>query len=328
MILVTGATGHIGNVLVKCLLGEGQDVAILIHDKSPTVIFAGLAVKVFQGDVTDYQSLVSAFQRVEVVYHLAAKISITSGEFFSLEKINVQGTANVVKACLQCGVKRLVYISSIHAIYEEPHGVELVEKVPQTLDGVIGDYAKSKVLAYKEVMKGVAKGLDAVVVFPTGVIGPFDYKPSQIGLLIKNFLLGKTNYYIDGSYDYVDVRDVVQGILLAAAKGKKGEGYILGGKQLGVKEMYQELQSYTGIKAKLNRIPTGLAYFISFFTEAFAKMTKQEPLLTPYSVTVLKSNSWTSHRKAEKELGYRSRPVKETLAAAIDWHQGKPVALT
>jgi dihydroflavonol-4-reductase len=328
MVLVTGATGHIGNVLVKRLLNEGQDVGILIHDKAPTTVFPNLNVKVFQGDVTDYQSLVSAFQHVEIVYHLAAKISITSGEFATLEKINVQGTANVVKACLHSGVKRLVYTSSIHAIYEQPHGIELVEKVPDTVDGVIGDYAKSKVLAYKEVMKGVAGGLDAVVVFPTGVIGPFDYKPSQIGLLIKNFLVGKTNYYIDGAYDYVDVRDVVQGILLAAAKGKAGEGYILGGNQLTVSEMYRVLQSYTGIKAKLNRIPTWLAYFISFFAEAFAKMTKQEPLLTPYSVTVLKSNSWTSHRKAEKELGYRSRPIKETLADSVDWHQGKSVSLT
>ena len=327
MIIVTGATGHLGNVLVKRLIAEGKEVGIIAHSKPPKDVFGDLPIKVFQGDVTEYSSLIEAFKQAEIVYHLAAKISISSGEFELLKKINVEGTANVVKACLECGVKRLLYTSSVHALYEEPHGVEILEKVPDSLDGVFGDYARSKILAYKEVMKGVALGLDAVVVFPSGIIGPYDYKPSQIGQTVKNFLLGENSNYIDGVYDYVDVRDVVTGVLLASEKGKTGQGYTLGGNLLSVKDIYQILQEYTGRVAKITRIPTSIAYFFSFFAEAYAKWKKVEPLLTPYSVTVLKSNALISHKKAELELGYKVRPAKETLAAAVDWFNGKDVSL-
>jgi dihydroflavonol-4-reductase len=327
MIIVTGATGHLGNVLVKRLISEGNDVAVLAHNKPPKEVFGDLNIKVFQGDITDYKSLVDAFKDADFVYHLAAKISITSGDFEALKKINVEGTANVVKACLECKVKRLVYVSSIHAIKEEPHGTVLVENVPKGIENVIGDYAKSKILAYWEVMKAVEKGLDAVVCFPTGIIGPFDYKPSQIGQMMKNYLTGQNNYYIDGEYDYVDVRDVVTGLISAMEKGEKGEGYILGGHLITVKNMYEVFHKITNIDAKLTRIPTGVAYFFSFFAEFLAKLMKKEPLLTPYSVVVLKSNSYVKYEKAKKILGYKSRPIDETIKDSLFWHKGEKISL-
>jgi dihydroflavonol-4-reductase len=327
MILVTGATGHIGNVLVRRLVDSGEEVAVLSHMKQPAKVFGGLPVKICEGDVTEYSSLKTAFRGIDVVYHLAAKISISSGELDLLMAINTQGTANVVKACLKNRIKRLVYVSSVHALVETPKGAPIIEKVPDTLKNVWGDYAKSKVLAYREVMKGFAKGLDVVVVFPTGVIGPYDHKPSQIGQLIKNYLQGKTVNYIDGKYDYVDVRDVVSGIILAAKKGKSGEGYLLGGHMLSVNEIFTILENVSGTKARLRKIPLWLAYYASFFAELYSKLKGEEPVFTPYSVKVLQSNSLISFKKAHDELGYKARPVVQTLGDAVAWFRGERVSI-
>lgn len=327
MILVTGATGHIGNVLVRRLLASGKDVIVLSHMRQPAKVFGDLPIKVRDGDITEYSSLKSAFSGIEMVYHLAAKISISSGELDLLKAINTQGTANVVKACLKNCVKRLVYVSSVHALEETPNGVPIIENVPDNLADVWGDYAKSKVLAYKEVMKGYTKGLDVVVVFPTGVIGPYDHKPSQIGQLITNYLQGKTVNYINGKYDYVDVRDVVSGIILAAEKGKSGEGYALGGHVLAVNEMLNILENTSGTKARLRKIPLWLAYYASFFAEFFSKLKGEEPVFTPYSVKVLQSNSLISSQKARDELGYKVRPVAQTLGDAVAWFRGEKVSI-
>jgi len=328
MIIVTGATGHVGNVLVKRLVKEGNEVGIVVHNKAPEQILGDIKVKVFKADVTDYNSLLEPFSQADIVYHMAAKISITTGEFEELKKINVEGVKNVLRACKECKVKRLVYASSVHALVEPPHGTPLVEKVADTTDKVFGDYAKSKVLAYKEVMKAVKDGLDVVICFPSGVIGPYDYKPSQIGQIIKNFLSGKPNKYFDGQYDYVDVRDVVNGIILAAKLGKTGQGYILSGNKITIKEIYNILLDYTKMDVELTKIPSWLVYLSSMFSEFFSKLKHEEPLFTPYSVLVLRSNALISNQKAKQELGYTTRPIKETFKDAVDWFRGESVSIS
>ncbi len=322
MVLVTGATGHLGNVLVKRLIKEGYDVGILVHTKSPKDILGDVPYKIFQGDITDYRTLLKPFREAEVVFHLAAKISITSGEYDELLRVNVGGTENVIRACKEAGVKKLVYVSSVHACQETPQGMLVTEHVPDSIEHVIGDYAKSKVLAYHKVMDGVKDGLNAVVVFPTGIIGPFDYRPSQIGQLVRDFLLGKRVQYIDGAYNFVDVRDVVNGILLANKNGKTGEGYLLGGYKVTVKELYDELQKTTGMTAKMKKVPAKLAYYLSFIAEAFSKLMKKEALFTPYSVRTLNSNSLISIEKAKTELGFDPRPFEQTIKDEVVWFKG------
>jgi dihydroflavonol-4-reductase len=321
MIIVTGATGHLGNVLVKRLVKDGHEVGILVHNKPPQEVFGDLPIKVFIGDVTDETTLIEPFKNADVVYHMAAKISISSGEFDELQRINVGGAKNVVKACLENGVKKLIYASSVHALVETPHGTAITEVVPNDFKNVFGDYAKSKVLAYKEIMNGFEQGLNVVAVFPSGIIGPFDYKPSQIGQIIKNFLADKSSSYFDGEYDYVDVRDVVEGILLATAKGRAGQGYILNGNISTVQEIYKILGGYTNIHPKLSKIPLWFAYFASYIAEAISKLKHEEPLFTPYSVAVLQSNPLFSTSKTKEELGYSVRPIEQTLHDAVDWHQ-------
>jgi dihydroflavonol-4-reductase len=322
MIVVTGATGHLGNVLVKRLIKDGYKVGLLVHNKSPKDIIGDIPYEIFQGDITDYKTLLPAFKKAEAVFHLAAKISISTGEYEELLRVNVGGTANVVKACKESGVKKLLYVSSIHACQETPQGLPITENVPETIDYVVGDYAKSKVLAYHKVMEGVKDGLDAVVVFPTGIIGPFDYRPSQIGQLVRDFLLGKPVRYIEGAYNFVDVRDVVSGMMQAFLKGRTGEGYLLGGSKVTVLELYEELQKINGTKAKLQKIPSKLAYYLSFAAEAFSKLAKKEPLFTPYSVRTLNSNSLISLEKARTELGYNPRPFSQTLEDEVTWFKG------
>ena len=322
MVLVTGATGHLGNVLVKRLIKEGADVGILVHNKSPKDIIGDIPYKIYQGDITDYKTLVKAFKDAEVVFHLAAKISITSGEYDELLRVNVGGTENVVKACKETGVKKLVYVSSVHACQETPQGMPITEQVPESIEHVIGDYAKSKVLAYHKVIEGVKDGLDAVIVFPTGIIGPFDYRPSQIGQLVRDFLLNKPVRYLEGAYNFVDVRDVVNGILLANNKGKTGEGYLLGGFKVTVKELYEELQKVSGVTGKMQKIPTKFAYYLSFVAEAFSKITKKEALFTPYSVRTLNSNCLISIEKARAELGFNPRPFEKTVQDEVVWFRG------
>jgi len=325
MVLVTGATGHVGNVLVKRLVKEGREVGILVHKKSPKDIIGDIPYQVFQGDITDYETLLKPFREAEVVFHLAAKISITSGEYNELLRVNVGGTENVVRACKETGIKKLVYVSSVHACHETPKGEPVTEQVPDSIEHVVGDYAKSKVLAYHKVMDGVKDGLDAVVVFPTGIIGPFDYRPSQIGQLVRDFVLGKPVQYIDGAYNFVDVRDVVNGILLAFNKGGTGEGYLLGGYKVTVKELYEELQKATGLSAKMKKVPARLAYYLSFFAEAYAKLMKKEAIFTPYSVRTLNSNSLISIEKAKMELGFLPRPFEQTIKDEVVWFKGNEI---
>lgn len=327
MIIVTGATGHLGNVLVKRLVKEGYEVGIIVHSEPPKEILGDTPYKVFKGDITEYKTLIKPFTKAEAVFHLAAKISITSGEYEELFKVNVEGTVNVVRACKEAKVKRLVYVSSIHACQETPQGMPITEQVPETVDHVIGDYAKTKVLAYHKVMEGVRDGLDAVVVFPTAVIGPFDYKPSQVGQTVKNFLKSKSVQYTEGGFNFVDVRDVINGILLAYKNGIRGEGYLLGGYKFSIEELYNILQKISGVKVAIKKLPVKLAYYFSFFAEAFARLRKKEPLFTPYSVKTLNSNSLVSIEKARTKLGYNPRPFDETIKDVIAWFKGENVSI-
>jgi dihydroflavonol-4-reductase len=319
MIVVTGATGHIGNVLVRRLVEEGKDVRALVppfEDASP---IEGLPVEVRQGDVRDLDSLVEAFQGADVVYHLAGMISIMPGEDPRLYQVNVLGTKNVVEACMRTGVRRLVYVSSIHALKEPPKGTVVDESCPFDPDSVLGYYARTKALATLEVLKGVESGLDAVVVCPTGVVGPYDYRISEVGAMILRFLKRKLAAYVEGAYDFVDVRDVAEGLLLASEYGQRGETYILSGEQITVREMLEVLEKASGVRAPSLKIPKSISRTVGKLAQIYHRLTRTTPIFTSYSIEVLDSNSLVSHEKASRELGFAPRPVRESIADAVGW---------
>jgi dihydroflavonol-4-reductase len=327
MVIVTGASGHIGNVLVRTLLKKGLDVKVIDLDPDNDPVLKPLNLKMYKGDIRDLDFLTKTFQGADTVIHTAGIVSITPWKKKLMNAVNVQGTRNVVQACLRNNVKRLVYTSSVHALYEPSKEHSVIEKLANSVKEVLGEYAKTKVLATREVFKGIKQGLDAVIPYPSGVIGPYDFKKSEMGEMIRDYSMGEYKYYVDGAYNFVDVRDVANGIYLAMTKGKKGEEYILAGNKITVEELFKEISELTNTPQPKFKIPTLLAKIIAPLALMYYKISKETPIFTPYSLAVLNSNANISSRKAEKELGYSYRSVKESLMDIISWNEGKEVEI-
>ena len=325
MILVTGATGHIGNVLVHKLMSMGEDLRLLLPPGESVAPLNGIKAEIVVCDIRDSEAVTRAVEGCDTVFHLAGIVRISRKNDALLEEVNIGGTQNMVEACLHHGVARLIYISSIHAI-EEPHnGSAITERLRFVSDEKASGYANSKARATRFVQEGIARGLDAVILFPSGVIGPFDYKLSEIGALIKRFVKGSRSrivFYFDGAYDFVDVRDVCDALVLAWKMGRRGEGYIISGEKASVKEIYMHLLSIRGIRKKLVRVPLALVKFAGAFLQFYSIVFRKKPFFTKYAVEVLRSNAHISSAKARKELGYRARPVLDSLRDSVAWFDG------
>ena len=319
MILVTGAAGHIGNVLVRKLLSQGEKVRALIWRGEDTSSIKDLSVERVEGDVLDPVSLEAAMRGVETVYHLAGIISIMPGKIPLVWKVNVEGTHNVLEAARRAHIRRLIYTSSIHAIQRAPHGVKMDEALGFDANNPYGEYDRSKATASLEVQHAAQADLDAVIVCPTGVIGPYDFRGSEMGEVIRGAAFAKPMFYVEGAYDFVDVRDVVDGLIAANANGRRGEAYILGGNRISVCDLIGTVRKVTGKAFASIKVPLSLAEFATRYTTWYYLRTKSKPRLTPYSLEVLQSNSDISHAKASRELGYHPRPLFETIADTVRW---------
>ncbi len=319
MNLVTGATGHIGNVLVRLLKERGENVrAMIMPGEDPTPLM-GQDVEIIEADVLDYQSLLKAFNNIDVVYHLAGIISILPGKDHMLQAVNVIGTRNVIQAARTCGVRRLVYTSSIHALKRVPDGVLIDESVPFDIEHALSSYNSSKASASLDVLNAVQMGMDAVIVCPTGVIGPYDFRRSELGQLILDCVEQKPMFYVDGAYDFVDVRDVAQGLILAGDKGRCGESYILSGERIAVLDIIKIVQEILGRRLFKLKIPFSMARFTAKLTPLYYRLSHVKPRFTTYSLATITSNSFISHSKAHLELGYLPRPLRESLSDTVKW---------
>ena len=318
MILVTGATGHIGNVLVRKLLERGEKVRVLILPGESRVPLAGLNIEAMEGDVLDTSSLFKAFRGVRGVFHLAGIISIMPGENPFVRKVNVEGTRNVMRVAKEAHVKKIVYTSSIHAIQRVEGGV-IDESLPYDSNNPYGEYDRSKAEATLEVQQAAQAGLEAVIVCPTGVIGPYDFRGSMMGSVIYDAAFAKPTLYVDGAYNFVDVRDVVNGMITAFDKGKRGESYILSGQKISVRYLLETVREITGKHFFQMKVPFDLAEFAARFTPWYYRTSKAIPRFTPYSLKVLQSNCNISHAKATRELDYQPRTIYETIADTVRW---------
>lgn len=319
MNLITGATGHIGNVLVRLFNERGVRVrAMIMPGEDPTPL-EGLDVELVEADVLDYQTLTKAFENIEVVYHLAGIISILPGQDHMVQAVNVCGTRNVIQAARSCGVRRLVYTSSIHALKRVPDGILIDESIPFDTQHAISSYDCSKATASLSVLDAVQDGLDAVIVCPTGVIGPFDFRGSEMGQLIHDCVDQKPMLYVDGAYDFVDVRDVAHGLILAGEKGIRGESYILSGERIEVPEIIKIVKEVLGKPFFSLKIPFSLARITAKLTPLYYRLVHTKPRFTSYSLATITSNSNISHSKADQELGYDPRPLYESLADTVKW---------
>jgi dihydroflavonol-4-reductase len=328
-VVVTGATGHIGNVLVRELIARQKTVRALVMPNDNLRPLTGLEVAIVRGDVTDLKSLESAFAGADTVFHLAGIITIMPGMRNILGRVNVEGTRNVARACRKSGVRRLVYASSVHAIAEPPHGTVIDESLPFDPDRALGDYAWSKACATLLLLEETrATGLDAVMCCPSGVIGPRDYSISNIGQMILDFASGHMKSYVRGAYDFVDVRDVAIGLILAADKGQMGRHYVLSGNQVQVPELMKELERNIGYPAPTYEIPVGIARTAGALASVYYRLLRRKPVFTAYSIDVLRSNSQVSSARARHELGFTTRPWQESIHDQVEWFRTEGILPT
>jgi|TARA_Y100000310_G_scaffold327305_1_gene393438 dihydroflavonol-4-reductase len=318
MIAVTGASGHIGANLIRRLLEDGQSVRVLAH-KSRDAFF-GLNLDVVEADICDRASLTSAFEGVEVVYHLAASVSILPGRIEMLTKVNVQGTENVIEACRISGVRRLVHFSSLHALEQEPLHTPLDESRSLVTEANGTAYDCSKAQAEMRVRQAIEEGLDAVVLYPSGVLGPNDFRLSHFGAALIKMASAKLPALVHGGCDWVDARDVAEAAVKAAARGRAGEAYILGGHYLSVREVADVVAEISGLPAARFISPLWLARLYAPVSTVFAELTGNRPLYTSSSLTALAGNRNIVHQKATAELGHRPRPFRETMVDTLLWY--------
>ena len=224
MVLVTGAAGHVGSALVRELLADGESVRALAMPGEDIAGLRGLGVQIVEGDVLDPSTLEMALAGAEAVYHLAGIISIMPGKDALMRQVNVVGTANVARLARLAGVRRMVYVSSIHALARPPRGVPIDETVPFDPHNAAGEYDRTKAEASLVILEEVRKGLDAVLVCPTGIIGPFDFRGGAMGRQMRQWMKPGAHLIIDGHFDFIDVRDVARGMILACRKGRRDVG--------------------------------------------------------------------------------------------------------
>ncbi|MBS4916442.1 MAG: NAD-dependent epimerase/dehydratase family protein [Clostridiales bacterium] len=320
--LVTGAKGHLGNTIIRRLKSEGKWVRGLALPGDSSKALNQLDVEVFEGDICDPASIEPAFETKEpcerIVIHTAGIVSIASKFQQKVFDVNVTGTANIIALCRKYSTKRLIYTSSVHAI-PAVKGTVLTEITQFDPDKVEGLYAKTKAQAAQLVLDAAKAGLDAIVVHPSGIIGPYDYGHGHLTQLIMDYLDHRLVACVNGGYDFVDVRDVADGILSAAEHGSAGACYILSGHYCSIPALLNMLSELSGRKPVKTILPTWLAKATAPLAEWYYKLRHQPPLYTRYSLFTLGSNADFSYEKAKEELGYQPRPLAQTLKDTVGW---------
>ena len=317
--VLTGAAGHVGSTVLGELLRRGDRVrALLLPGQKPPMDGA----EYVYGDVRDAHSLEPLFAGMggATVVHAAALISIADRVSDQVRAVNVGGTQNILDLCQRTGVRRLVHICSSHAVPEAPRGQAHVEIDNYDPDKVNGCYAKTKAEAARTVVAAARQGLDAVLVLPTGILGPGDKGGNHLLQMVIQYMQGKLPAYVKGGYDFVDVRDVARGVLLAAEKGRPGESYLLSGAYISLRNLLGRVKETARLKS-LPELPIALGKVAVPFVELAARISGHRPLYTAYSLRVLGSNGLFSHEKATQELGYAPRPWQKTVDDTVSWLQ-------
>lgn len=310
--IVTGATGFLGGAVVRELISRGHSVTALALPGDPLLPLLPEGAIVRFGDVTDRATLIPVFEGAEGcrVIHCAGMVSVAAGHGEALGRINVQGTDNIAGLCLEYGAKRLVYVSSVHAIPERPMGEVITEECRVSPELVHGAYAKSKAAANKKVLLAAEKGLDAGIVYPSGIIGPGDRGMGSMTVMLRSFLRGRLPAGVCGGYDFVDVRDAAAGAVSCADSGRPGEGYILSGRYASIKELLTLAGRLSGRRAPWLFLPRRLAGLAAPIFERRSIRRGEKPFFTPYSISVLGSNGNFSHKKASEKKHLTSSAIR------------------
>ncbi|HOO25162.1 MAG TPA: NAD-dependent epimerase/dehydratase family protein [Clostridiales bacterium] len=316
--VITGASGHIGYALAKELDARGQDFRMLI--RSDSKVFDGIKAEKVFGDVTDPKSLEEAFEGAHTVYHLAGVIDVGNDKDDFLRLVNVQGTVNVVEACKKAGVKRLVYASSVDAVEPLPGNELMTENTYISPEKVSGVYGKTKAEATRYVLDNAGEDLEAVAIYPSACIGPYDFKVSAPGEMVRMIMKGKLPVSLSfGGYNFVDVRDVAIGMIGAAEQGKAGESYFLTGNMISAEELIKLISEKSGRKAPKIRMSLGVAKALAPLAEVYYKISGASPLFTRLSIEILNNNCNFSHEKASSTFGYSPRTLEQSIEDMVCW---------
>lgn len=323
--IITGVGGHLGNTVARELLAAGETVRGFALPGEDVTMLYGDAVSIVRGDVREKASLEPLFYGLtdedEVYFiHCAGIVSVATKYDQRMVDVNVRGTENVVSLCMERKVKKLVYISSVHALPELPHGTVIHEAEGGFQpDAVIGLYAKTKAAATQIVLDAAKNGLDATVIQPSGIIGPNDYGHGHLTQMVINYLNGTLTACVEGGYDFVDVRDVADGVIAATEKGKKGECYILSNRYIPVRELLNTLSRVTGGKKINTVLPLWFAKFTAPLAELYYKIRHESPLFTRYTLYTLTSNARFTCEKAKRDLGYKPRDISATIKDTVSF---------
>ncbi len=319
--LVTGATGFVGGNLVRELLKQGFQVKALVRETSNLGNVEGLPIETVVGDLLDRASLDRAVRGCDVLFHVAASYTFWTRDPSAVYATNVQGTQHMLEAAGNAGLERIVYTSTESTIGITDHALG-TEKQQSTLNEVFGDYKKSKLLAEQRVLQMSEQGLPVTIVNPTMPLGPWDIKPTPTGQVVVDFLNGRMPAYVNTGLNAVDVGDVARGHVLALEKGRIGERYILGNRNITLRELLGLLESITGIRAAKTRIPLWLALgagYVDEFVEG--KLLRKPPRIPVAAAKTARKFRHFDCSKAIGDLGLPQTPIEESLRQAVTWFQ-------
>ncbi|MBP9021305.1 MAG: NAD-dependent epimerase/dehydratase family protein [Syntrophobacterales bacterium] len=320
--LITGATGFVGSAVLRKLVSVGHDVRALVRPQSDRRNLLELPIEIVHGDLRDRSSLEKAVKGCSVLFHVAADYRFWVPRPDELYEVNVTGSRNIVLAAADAGVERIVYTSSVAVLGSNKDESPADEETPVTLAHMIGHYKRSKFLAEAEIRELVkSRGLPVVIVNPSTVVGPRDIKPTPSGRMIIDAASGRMPAYVDTGLNFVHVEDVAEGHLLALERGRVGERYILGGANLTLKEALSEIASIAGRKPPRIRLPHNLVLVVAAIAEAWSKVSGKEPWVNLTSVRLARKKMYFSTEKAQRELGYRPRSIRDAFHDAIDWYR-------
>ena len=317
-VAITGATGHIGGVIVRELLHRGHAVKVLVRGNDNKSLNE-LDVEKVQGDLHDDHALQKLMESCDALIHAAALISIDGDMKGLVYRTNVVGTRQVMEAAKAAGVKRVIHISSVHAYAQHPLDAIFDERRAPAGDNTFA-YDRSKRDGQALALSYASAEMEILVVNPTSVVGPYDFKPSKLGQAIINMSTGKLPFVFKGGFDFCDGRDVAHAIVNALTMGRSGEAYLLGGGWCSLSEFGQILSEVSTYKNKPIALPTTLGWIGLPFIYALARMTSSEPLYTNEAlVAVSEGHRHINCMKAKTELHYTSRPLRESLTDTWAW---------
>lgn len=328
-VVVTGATGHVGANLVRSLVARGDQVRVVVRAR--TQALEGVDVERVPGDVRDPGSLRAAFAGAEVAYHLAAVISISGDPQGLVRAVNVDGARNAAEAALAAGVRRFVHCSSVHAfdLYRrgsaaragQPAGPGRIDETWPRVPDYPPHFAydRSKAAGEQAVRAVMERGLEAVILHPSGVVGPYDFGPSRMGRVLLQLHRRTLPSLVDGGFDFVDVRDVALGLIAASERGRPGENYLVTGNHVRIAELAAAAHAVTGVRPPRLSTPIWVARLGVPVFAAIGKVQRAEPLYTHESLSVLQSRHQFDCTKARRDLGYAPRPLEATLRDTYAW---------